>query len=187
MLSGRLNKHKLDTQKQFSSGSFTDKYCASLPERTREHFIYSKDWEKWRVEKIRVAGPNLPPDKKNKNHTAEIWLIDKIWYSVKWLYDRTSFSGLDTISSVICLCWKVFHLKEKLYFADNLFSPHIGVFPECAPPTHTHTIKKQIRSSVEGIKVRLKPTQHSPLMEEIPRWHCWYFPWPWQEGLLTPT
>lgn len=83
---------------------------------------------------------------------------------MKWLYDRTSFSGLDTISTVICLCWKVFHLKEKLYFGDNLFSPHIGAFPECAPPT----IKKQIRSSVQGIKVRLKPTQHSPLMEEIP-------------------
>lgn len=61
---------------------------------------------------------------------------------------------------------KGFSFKRKAIFGDNLFSPHIGVFPECDPPAIP--IKKQIRSSVDGIKVRLKPTQHSPLMEEIP-------------------
>lgn len=43
MLSRRLNKHKLDTQKQFSSRSLVDKYSISLPKRTREHLVYSKE------------------------------------------------------------------------------------------------------------------------------------------------
>lgn len=54
-----------------------------------------------------------------------------------------------------------FHLKEKLYFRDYLFPLHIGVFCECGPTA----IKKQIRSSAEGIKVKLKPTQHALLTE----------------------
>lgn len=56
-----------------------------------------------------------------------------------------------------------FHFKEKLYFGDHLFPLYIGVFFECGTPA----IKKQIRSSAEGIKVKLKPTQYALLAEEI--------------------